>query len=123
MKTTPRKRASPPNQANNFTPMNASQLNGVAGGGAGGNGGGSGGGMLAPGGTSFCSSGTCVGESLRGAATSGNGGIAVLSGAAASLAALRFSLERGDSLGQCLDRPAQLSQAIERQQEQNKTKK
>ena len=38
MKTTPRKSASPPNQANNFTPTNASQLNGGAGGGAGGNG-------------------------------------------------------------------------------------
>ena len=78
----PEKRANPPNQANNFTPMNASQLNGVAGGGAGGNGGGSGGGMLRAGGTSFCSSGTRGGESLRGVATSGDGGIAAFSGAA-----------------------------------------
>ena len=80
--------------------------------------------MLAPGGASFRSSGTRGGESLRGAATSGEGGIAAFSDAARSLAALRFSLERGDSLGQCFDRPTQLSQAIERQQvEQNKTKK
>ena len=36
---------------------------------------------------------------------------------------MRFPLECGDSLGQCVDRPPQLSQAIEQQQEQNKTNK
>jgi hypothetical protein len=78
-KTTPRKRANPPSQANNFTPMNASQLNGVAGGRAGGNGGG----MLAAGGTSFRSSGPSGGGSRRGIASNGDGGIAGFSGAGA----------------------------------------
>ena len=120
MKTTPRKSASPPSQANNFTPMNASQLNGVAGGGAGGNGGGNGGGTA---------SRTRRDELPLVQQLGRPSGVQQrrwrnrsLLRCRRSLAALQLPLERGDSLGQRVDRPTQLSQAIEGQQDQNKTK-
>src|SRR4051812_44749079 len=82
--TIPRKRTNPPIQAKSFTPKNASQSKGLAGGGGGTNGGGAdGGGGGAPGGLTSGGSGGCFISVGATAAALGIGGGTGAAGAAA----------------------------------------